>query len=138
MKHLGCASIVLVFGLVACSDNLAPSTHLIIQIDRASLDSRGTLDVAFTIRNAGGRSEEISACGGEASVVFQRQAGTRWDQIGGGLCMANLAMAPVTVPARGSIRGTAGLCCVEHGVFRLVAAYGRDGSAGVVSDPFTP
>ena len=122
--------------LGACLDSAGPRTFLVTRIDNASRDSTG-LRVAFRVTNAGARSEDIPACGGQPSPRVARQQGPRWDEIGGGLCLAIYSSIPIALAPGESVSAATGLCCVEPGVYRLVISYNVDGSPRAVSAPFS-
>ena len=121
--------------LAACSEGVGLSTTLVTRIDHASLDPSG-LRVSFTITNVGARTEDVPACGGQVSPRFQERSGTRWAEVGGGLCVAVFSAIPISLAADATVSGTAGLCCVGPGTYRLVVSYAPDGSPRAVSESF--
>ncbi len=92
--------------LGACSDGTGPRTMLVTRIDRAVLDSAGSLNVAFTITNIGTQPEDVPACGRQPGPRVQRQQGKRWEEFAGGLCVAIYSMVPVSLQPGASISGT--------------------------------
>ena len=121
---------------IACTDSTVPTATLVVRIDRASLDTRGALQVTFTVINQGASSQDVPACGGRVVPVVQQQRGARWDNFGGGMCLANLSTAPITLPAGAHVSGTTVIAGSEAGIYRLVISYARDGTPQTVSDPF--
>src|SRR5881397_919946 len=102
--------------LAACSDGTGPRTMLVTRIDRAVLDSAGSLNVSFTITNVGTQPEDVPAGGG---------------------CLAIYSMVPVSLHPGASISGTTDVFRAGPGVYRLVISYQLDGSPRAVSEPFT-
>ena len=123
--------------LAACSDGTGPRTMLVTRIDRAVLDSTGSLNVSFTITNVGAQPEDVPACGGQPGPRVQRLQGRRWEELGGGLCLAIHSAVPVSLQPGASIIGTIGVFPAEPGVYRLVISYQLDGSPRAVSAQFT-
>ena len=123
--------------LAACSDSTGPSTMLVTRIDRAVLDSAGSLDVSFTITNVGTQPEDVPACGGQPGPRVQKQQGRRWEEFAGGLCLAIYSAVPVSLHPGASISGTTDVFRAGPGVYRLVISYQVDGSPRAVSEPFT-
>ncbi len=122
--------------LVACTESAAPDSGLVTHIEQASLSLDGSLQVSFTITNRSSRAEDVPACDGQASPNFQR-LGSRWEDVGGSLCSTIYSAAPVSLASGASMRGSAGICCVTPGTYRLVVAYARDGSPSATSESFT-
>ena len=123
--------------LAACSDGIGPRTVLVTRIDRAVLDSASSLNVSFTITNVGTQPEDVPACGGQPRPRVQKQQGRRWEEFGGGLCLAIYSMVPVLLQPGASIRGTTAIVRAGPGVYRLVISYQLDGSPRAVSEQFT-
>jgi len=123
--------------LGACSDGTGPRTMLVTRIDRAVLDSAGSLNVSFTITNVGTQPEDVPACGGQPGPRVQRQQGKRWEEFAGGLCVAIYSMVPVSLQPGASISGTTDVFRAGPGVYRLVISYQLDGSPRAVSEQFT-
>ena len=123
--------------LAACFDSTGPSTMLVTRIDRAVLDSAGSLDVSFTITNVGTQPEDVPACGGQPGPRVQKQQGRRWEEFAGGLCLAIYSAVPVSLQPGASISGTTDVFRAGPGVYRLVISYQVDGSPRAVSEPFT-
>ncbi len=123
--------------LAACSDSTGPSTMLVTRIDRAVLDSAGSLDVSSTITNVGTQPEDVPACGGQPGPRVQKQQGRRWEEFAGGLCLAIYSAVPVSLQPGASISGTTDVFRARPGVYRLVISYQVDGSPRAVSEPFT-
>jgi hypothetical protein len=115
--------------LAACSDGTGPRTMLVTRIDRAVLDSAGSLNVSFTITNVGTQPED--------DPTIQRQQAKRWEGFAGGLCVAIYSMVPVSLQPGASISGTTGVFPAGPGVYRLVISYQLDGSPRAVSEQFT-
>ena len=123
--------------LAACSEGTGPRTMLVTRIDRAVLDSAGSLNVSFTIANVGTQLEDVPACGGQPLPSVQRQHGKRWEEFAGGLCWAIYSMVPVSLQPGASISGTTDVFRPGPGVYRLVISYQLDGSPRAVSGQFT-
>lgn len=134
--RLGFAAIM-VATLAACAETAGPGTTLVTRIDRASLDSTGLLAVSFTITNMGLRPEDVGACGGRPSPVFEKRRAESWASFGGGACLAILSQVPISLKAGASIADNTGIVPGEPGVYRLVVSYEVDGSPRAVSPPFT-
>ena len=130
-------AVAICVALAACSDSAGPGTMLVTRIDRAVLDSAGSLDVSFTITNVGTRPEDVPACGGQPGPRVQKQQGRRWEEFGGGLCLAIYSMVPVSLQPGASLNGTTDVFRAGPGVYRLVISYQVDGSPRAVSDQFT-
>ena len=122
--------------LAACADGTGPRTSLVTRIDRAVLDSGG-LTVAFTIMNRGTQPEDVPACGGQPGPRIQKRLGGRWEEFGGGFCLAIYSTVPVSLQPGASINGTTGVFRAGPGVYRLVISYQVDGSPRAVSEQFT-
>ena len=123
--------------LAACSEGTGPRTMLVTRIDRAVLDSAGSLNVSFMIANGGTQPEDVPACGGQPLPSVQRQHGKRWEEFAGGLCLAIYSMVPVSLQPGASISGTTDVFRAGPGVYRLVISYQLDGSPRAVSGQFT-
>ena len=123
--------------LAACSDSAGPATMLVAHIDRAVLDSAGSLDVSFTITNVGTRPEDVPACGGQPGPRIQKQQGRRWEEFGGGVCLAIYSTVPVSLQPGASISGATDVFRAGPGVYRLVISYQVDRAPRAVSDQFT-
>jgi len=123
--------------LAACSEGTGPRTMLVTRIDRAVLDSAGSLNVSFMIANGGTQPEDVPACGGQPGPRVQRQHGKRWEEFAGGLCLAIYSMVPVSLHPGASISGTTDVFRAGPGVYRLVISYQLDGSPRAVSEQFT-
>jgi hypothetical protein len=132
---LGFAAAICV-ALAACADGTGPRTMLVTRIDRAALDSVGSLKVSFTITNVGSQSEDVPACAGRPGASVQRQQGMRWEDFAGSLCSAIYSAVPVSLPPGASISGSANVFRAGPGVYRLVVSFQRDGSARAVSEQF--
>ena len=120
-----------------CSDASGPPSTLVTRIDRAALDSTNSLVVSFTITNAGQRSEDVPACGGQVGPRIQKELGVGWEEFAGGLCLAIYSTVPIALPPGASVSGTTGAWRGGAGRYRLVISYGRDGLPRAVSAPFT-
>ncbi len=123
--------------LAACIDGTGPRTTLVTRIDRAVLDSAGSLNVSFTITNVGRQPEDVPACGGQPGPRVQRLQARRWEEFAGGLCLAIYSAVPVSLQPGASISGATGAFPAGPGVYRLVISYQRDGSPRAVSGQFT-
>jgi len=138
MRHSTLAFVAaMCVALAACSDATGPRTILVTRIDRAALDSAGSLNVSFTIANVGTQPEDVPACGGHPSPRLQRQQGKRWEELAGGLCLAIYSMVPVSLRPGANISGTTDVFRAGPGVYRLVVSYQRDGSPRAISEQFT-
>src|SRR6266566_4407169 len=109
--------------LAACLDGTGPRTTLVTRMDRAVLDSAGSLNAAFTITNVGREPEDVPACGGQPVPNLQRLQGRRWEEYAGGLCLAIYSMVPVSLQPGESTSGTTGVFPAGPGVYRLVITY---------------
>jgi hypothetical protein len=123
--------------LAACLDGTGPNATLVTRIDRASLDSAGSLGVSFTITNIGRVNEDVPACAGQPGPRIQKQLGRRWEEFAGGLCLAIYSAVPVSLQPGASISGITGAFRAGPGVYRLVVSYKPDGSPRAASKPFT-
>src|SRR5437879_1435623 len=123
--------------IAACSDGTGPRRILVTRIDRAVLDSAGSLNVSLTITNVGMQPEDIPACGGQPGPTVQRWQGKRWEEFAGGLCLAIYSMVPVSLQPGASISGTTGVFRAGPGIYRLVISYQLDGSPRAVSAQFS-
>jgi hypothetical protein len=135
-SSLGFAAAICVI-LAACADGTGPRTVLVTRIDRAVLDSAGSLNVSFTITNVGTQPEDVPACGGQPNPTIQRQQAKRWEGFAGGLCVAIYSMVPVSLQPGASISGTTDVFQAGPGIYRLVISYQLDGSPRAVSEQFT-
>ena len=135
-SSLGFAAAMCVI-LAACLDGTGPRTTLVTRIDRAVLDSAGSLNAAFTITNVGREPEDVPTCGWELGPSVQRLRGRRWEGYAGGLCLAIYSTVPVSLQPGASISGTTDVFQAGPGVYRLVISYQRDGSPRAVSGQFT-
>ena len=134
-SSLGFAAAMCVI-LAACVDGTGPRTVLVTRIDRAGLDSAGSLNVSFTITNVGREPEDVPACGGQPGPNVQRLQASRWEEFAGGLCLAIYSMVPVSLQPGASISGTTNIFQAGPGIYRLVISYQRDGSPRAVSGQF--
>jgi hypothetical protein len=137
MRYYSASLAVIYAVLAACLDSTGPNATLVTRIDRASLDSAGSLGVSFTITNIGRLSEDVPACAGQPGPRIQKQLGTRWAEFAGGLCLAIYSTVPVSLQPGASISGTTGAFHAGPGVYRLVISYKPDGSIRAASKPFT-
>jgi len=137
MKYitLGFAAAMCVI-LAACVDSTGPRTVLVTRIDRAVLDSAGSLNVSFTITNVGTQPEDVPACEGQPGPTVQRLQGRRWEEFAGGLCLAIYSMVPVSLQPGARMSGTTNVFQAGPGIYRLVISYQRDGSPRAVSGQF--
>lgn len=134
-SSLGLAATMCV-ALAACSDPTGPRTMLVTRIDRAVLDSAGSLNAAFTITNVGTQPEDVPACAGQPGPGLQKLQGRRWEEFAGVLCSAIYSMVPVWLHPGASISGTTDVFRAGPGVYRLVISYQLDGSPRAVSEQF--
>src|SRR6266550_3103962 len=136
MKYssLGFAAAMCVI-LAACVDSTGPRTVLVTRIDRAVLDSAGSLNVSFTITNVGREPEDVPACGGQPVPNVQRLQARRWEEFAGGLCLAIYSMVPVSLQPGASISGTTNVFQAGPGIYRLVVSNQR---VAVNRDPLAP
>jgi len=110
--------------LAACSEGTGPRTMLTTQIDRAVLDSAGSLNVSFTITNVGTQPEDVSACGGQPGPRVQRQQGNRWEELLAG-SVGIYSMVPVSLQPGASIVAVL-MSSRWARVYRLVISYQLD------------
>ena len=122
--------------LLACSESTEPRSSLLVVLDEVSFEPATGLHVAFTVRNVGSHTEEVSACGGRVNPVLERRRTVDWHPYAGGICQAHVSWLPIPIEPGATLTGTAGAARAESGTFRLVLAYAPNGTARVVSAAF--
>ena len=119
--------------LLACGGPTEPG-DLPVEATPATRDIgriTGAVEVHFEVTNRSRQAVFVANCGGEVSVIVERQVGFDWEGYSGGICQAFLLSVPMELAPGASLSGV--ISIADFGRFRLRPVFALE-----LSQPATP